>query len=67
MAFFERMRGYFREPCTKCLCSMESHTIYETLEENNPLPWKHTKELLKKWNRGRKTPLYSRMGIYKDR
>jgi len=29
-------------------------------------PWKYTKDLLKKWDYGRKTPLYRKMGIYKN-
>ena len=67
---FSRMREYFKEPGCRWLCSRESHSIYETMKEHNltatPLPWKYTKDLLKKWNYGRKTPLYSKMGIYKD-
>lgn len=67
---FERMRSYFKQPCTTWLCSFETHTIDEVMKEHNltttPLPWKYTKELLKKWNRGKKTPLYSKMGIYRQ-
>lgn len=66
---FKRMREYFREPGTRWLCSFESHTIFETMKRKGiattPLPWEYTAELIKKWNRGRKTPMYRKMGIYK--
>lgn len=70
LVIFRRMREYFKEPGCRWLCSREAHTIYETMQKNNltatPLPWKYTKDLLKKWNYGRKTPLYRKMGIYKN-
>jgi len=64
------MRKYFKEPGTVWLCSMEAHTIHKTMQENGltttPLPWKYTRDLLKTWNRGRKTPLYRKMGLYSE-
>jgi MoaA/NifB/PqqE/SkfB family radical SAM enzyme len=66
---FRRMREAFPEPGTRWLCSTEARSIHETMRahrlEATPLPWEYTRDLVKTWKRGRKTPLYRKMGLYK--
>jgi MoaA/NifB/PqqE/SkfB family radical SAM enzyme len=68
-AIFARMRRYFRTPGTRWLCSEEAPSIYHTLRANGlqttPLPWRLTKKLVPTWKRGKPTPLYRRMGLYR--
>lgn len=65
----ERMRSYFPEPCSDWLCCTQSAEIQRLFLEHKlartPLPWPVTRTLVEKWNRGRPTPLYEKLGIYK--
>jgi len=65
----ERMRSYFPEPCSDWLCCTQSAEIERLFRENKlertPLPWPVTKTLVEGWTRGRPTPLYKKLGIYK--
>jgi MoaA/NifB/PqqE/SkfB family radical SAM enzyme len=65
----ERMRSYFPEPCSDWLCCTQSAEIARLFVENKlertPLPWPVTKILVENWHRGRPTPLYKKLGIYK--
>jgi MoaA/NifB/PqqE/SkfB family radical SAM enzyme len=66
---FGRMRSYFRKPGINWLCCSEAESIHKYMQEHDiettPLPWEHTKELMKTWNKGPETPLYKDMGLYK--
>jgi len=68
-AILERMRSYFRVPCSDWLCCTQSAEIDRLFHEHNlartPLPWAVTKTLVEKWDRGAPTPLYKKLGIYK--
>ena len=65
----ERMRSYFSIPCSDWLCCTQSEEIdrlfHEHKLERTPLPWSVTKTLVEKWRRGKPTPLYKKLGIYK--
>lgn len=65
---FNRMRAAFSVPCCDWLCCSLGGMIAETIREHGvsvtPVPWAITQDLVKKWNRGRETPLYQRLGIY---
>ncbi len=64
-----RMRSFFRVPCCDWLCCTQAEAIAKLFEKHNlkqtPLPWSMTRELVENWNRGRPTPIYERLGIYK--
>lgn len=66
---FLRMRAYFRKPGVRWLCATEAGSIHEALRANGipttPLPWRHTRELIRKWDVGPHTGLYEDMGIYR--
>ncbi len=66
---FDRMRACFPEPCTDWLCctqGAEIHRLYEKYElSRTPLPWPVTRELVARWQRGKPTPLYDKLGIYR--
>ena len=65
----QRMRAYFPEPCSDWLCCTQSGEIERLFREQKlertPLPWPVTKALVEGWTRGRPTPLYKKLGIYK--
>ncbi|MFO7820565.1 MAG: radical SAM protein [Lentisphaeria bacterium] len=66
---FARMRSYFPCPCTGWLCCTQAEEIYRIFRDreinDTPLPWSATRELVDHWGRGRPTPIYRRLGIYK--
>ncbi len=66
---YERMRSYFPEPCTDWLCCTQAEAICEIFKRKGshgtPLPWSETKQLVDNWERGGKTPIYEKLGIYK--
>ncbi|MBF0410011.1 MAG: radical SAM protein [Candidatus Riflebacteria bacterium] len=69
MTIFNRMRAFFRKPGTKWLCATESKSIHEMLKANNipttPVPARFTEKLVPSWQKGKNTPLYEKMGLYK--
>ncbi len=66
---FARMRGAFREPCGDWMCCTQCEAIRAMGArygvEGLPLRWPQTRELIAGWNRGPKTPVYDRLGIYR--
>lgn len=66
---YERMRSIFPEPCSDWLCCTQADAIGEIFKSRNgsdtPLPWSETKHLVQNWRRGKKTPVYEKLGIYK--
>lgn len=66
---FKRMREYFKVPCEKWLCTTQAQYINELIAKHKltqtPVPYEYTKELLEKWNRGKPTKLWEKMGLYK--
>ncbi len=68
-SIYNRMREYFKTPCTDWLCCTQSQAIARQFHEHNlthtPLPQTFTEELAKDWDRGQPTPLYKKLGIYK--
>lgn len=64
-----RMRSYFPEPCSDWLCCTQGPEIDRLFREQQPgrtpLPWSVTKSLVEKWDRGRPTPLYRKLGLYR--
>lgn len=66
---FARMRSYFSKPCADWLCCTQAGEINRLISESGtgatPLRWEHAKRLVEKWNRGKETRLYRRMGIYR--
>ncbi len=65
---YNRMRSYFREPCTNWLCCTQAENISALMKKYNlkttPIPWKYTIELVDNLDRGNKTPLYTKLRIY---
>ncbi|MCD4658379.1 MAG: hypothetical protein K8S87_12660, partial [Planctomycetes bacterium] len=61
--------SYFQEPCSNWLCCTQAENISTLMKKYNldstPIPWKYTEELVDKWDRGCKTMLYQKLGIYK--
>jgi MoaA/NifB/PqqE/SkfB family radical SAM enzyme len=68
-AIYERMRSYFPEPCADWLCCTQAEAICEIFKKreshDTPLPWSETRQLVDNWQRGKKTPIYEKLGIYK--
>jgi MoaA/NifB/PqqE/SkfB family radical SAM enzyme len=66
---FARMRSHFRHPGTDWLCCTLAGSIAEIIRqrglERTPVPWAITREFIDTWARGRATPLYRKMGIYR--
>jgi len=66
---YGRMRSYFREPCSDWLCCTQAEAICEIFKkrqsQQTPLPWSETKHLVDNWQRGKKTPIYEKLGVYK--
>ncbi len=64
-----RMRSYFKVPCCDWLCCTQGSAIHDLMQKygvkDTPLPWEYTKELVSGWVRGKETPVYKRLGIYK--
>jgi len=63
-----RMRAAFRTPCLDWLCCTQGPEIHRLIAahgvKSTPLPWEITRELVARWDRGRPTPLYRRIGVY---
>jgi len=68
-AIYERMRSYFGTPCCDWLCCTQAEAIHGLFRKHQlkqtPLPWKVTRELVEHWDRGKPTPIYQRLGIYR--
>ncbi len=68
-AIYKRMRSYFPEPRTDWLCCTQAEAICEIFKTRDghgtPLPWSETRQLVENWERGTKTPIYEKLGIYK--
>jgi MoaA/NifB/PqqE/SkfB family radical SAM enzyme len=66
---YNRMRGFFTTPCCDWLCCTQAQSIDEKFREQEvaqtPLPRSTSEELACSWERGRPTPIYKRLGIYK--
>lgn len=66
---YNRMRGYFPTPCTDWLCCTQAQAIDELFREHRltrtPLTPEITLQLMQKLERGKPTPLYDKLGIYK--
>jgi MoaA/NifB/PqqE/SkfB family radical SAM enzyme len=66
---FARMRACFRRPGTDWLCCTQAGSIAALVRERGlvrtPVPWEITREIIDTWARGRETPLYKRLGIYR--
>lgn len=66
---YKRMRSYFAQPDTDWLCCTQAQAIYKLMLKHNltqtPIPWPITKELVENWSRGKPTPIYKKLGIYK--
>ncbi len=67
---FERMRTCFREPGVDWLCCTQTGEIQRLFLahqlERTPIPWSVTRTLTAQWHRGRPTPLYKKLGIYRE-
>ena len=65
---FSRMREAFKVPCENWLCTTQAQAINNLMKKYNidktPIPYEYTKELLKEWNKGNKTKLYKKLGLY---
>jgi len=66
---YKRMRSFFHKPCRDWLCCTQAESINDIFIKRNsiqtPLEWKETKNLVNSWHRGKPTPLYEKLGIYK--
>jgi MoaA/NifB/PqqE/SkfB family radical SAM enzyme len=66
---FARMRSCFPEPCSDWLCCTQAGAIAAALRQQGtgatPLSQEATREVVAQWDRGRPTPLYRRLGIYR--
>jgi len=66
---YERMRSFFKTPCYDWLCCTQADAIQRLFVKHGiqqtPLTWKVTQELVEAWDRGKPTPIYERLGIYK--
>lgn len=66
-----RMREHFARPGTAWLCCEQARFIDETIRaralQQTPIPWEITREFIDQWPRGKETPLYKRLGIYRTR
>jgi MoaA/NifB/PqqE/SkfB family radical SAM enzyme len=66
---YERMRSSFSTPGCDWLCCTQSAEIYRLFKQHQlqqtPLPWNITKILINKWQCGKPTPIYKKLGIYK--
>jgi hypothetical protein len=63
------MRSHFPHPGTDWLCCTQAESIATIIRERGltrtPVPWEITREFVDSWERGRATPLYKKMGIYR--
>jgi MoaA/NifB/PqqE/SkfB family radical SAM enzyme len=66
---FARMRSYFRHPGTDWLCCTQAAAIDAIIRERGltrtPVPWEITREIIGGWKKGKETPLYKKLGIYR--
>ena len=69
-AIFRRMRRHLRTPCTDWLCCAQADSINQAIQRHGlrrtPVPWEITRELVGTWRRGPETPLYRKLGIYRQ-
>jgi MoaA/NifB/PqqE/SkfB family radical SAM enzyme len=67
---FQRMRSYFKTPGVDWLCCTQAGEIQRLFEahhlDRTPLPWAVTQTLVADWNRGKPTPIYAKLGIYRE-
>jgi MoaA/NifB/PqqE/SkfB family radical SAM enzyme len=65
---FKRMREAFKVPCCEWMCEVKAGEIYDFMQKHSltktPIPFEYTKELVKNWNNGTPTKLYTKLGIY---
>lgn len=68
-AILARMRSHFKTPGCDWLCCTQADSINEAIGRSEgrqtPLPRCETEKLVDTWKRGKPTPLYKRLGIYK--
>ena len=68
-AILARLRGAFPTPGCDWLCCTQAAAIHRLFVahklERTPLPWAVTQELVATWDRGKPTPIYEKLGIYK--
>lgn len=66
---FRRMRSHFPTACTDWLCCTQAAAIRQLIGKHGiartPVPWEKARELVEKWNRGKPTPVYKKLGIYR--
>ena len=66
----ERMRRHFATPRTDWLCVTQAEAIDGIIRDKaltrTPVPWEHTRELVEGWDRGEQTPLYRKLGLYRE-
>jgi MoaA/NifB/PqqE/SkfB family radical SAM enzyme len=66
---YRRMRSYFATPACDWLCCTQARAIHALMTRHHltqtPVPWPLTRELVEHWDRGKATPIYKRLGIYK--
>lgn len=64
-----RMRAVFAEPCCDWLCCTQAGAIHRQMVEHGvtqtPVPWEVTQKLVAQWQRGRPTPVYRKLGVYR--
>lgn len=66
---FLRMRAHFRKPGIRWLCATESGAIHRAIGEHGlattPVPWRITRELIRRFDFGPHTKLYEDMDLYR--
>ncbi|MGA1872951.1 MAG: radical SAM protein [Thermoplasmatota archaeon] len=68
---YERMRSRFVDPRTSWICCTEQQRVSNAFrssgQRNTPLSKERSAEVIGKFDRGGKTPIYSRMGLYEGK
>ena len=68
-AILARMRAVFEEPCCDWLCCTQAGAIHRLMVEHGvtqtPVPWELTRKLVAEWQRGKPTPVYRKLGVYR--
>jgi MoaA/NifB/PqqE/SkfB family radical SAM enzyme len=68
---YRRMREAFAVPCSDWLCCTQAERIAAAVEsgglKHTPVPWELAREIVAGWDRGPRTALYRRLGIYGGR
>lgn len=66
---FDRMRSALKTPCCDWLCCTQAQAVHEAFQrhrlDKTPLPWEITRLLIANWVRGKPTPIYKKLGIYR--